>query len=284
VLLDLVWKLDLPFGDPVTGPQYLLGRAARRAGLTTVFNGEGGDQLFGGWTSKPMISAQLYAGLYGEDTREELFLRSYHRFHGLEEQLYTAEFRARVGGLGQRRASLRPYLQSGDATTFLNRVRLADLALKGSQNILPRMEQMAGAWGLDVRVPLFDRTLAEDSFRLPPQMKLHGACEKYVLKLILQEHLPRDVVRRPKSGMSVPITDWVLGPLAGLLQDLLGPQALARRGLFRGEYVARLRRGQDEPNETRRRRVGERLWALAMLEAWLRVFIDGRGRRPGGAV
>ena len=83
--------------------------------------------------------------------------------------------------------------------------------------------------------------------------------------------------------MSVPITDWVLGPLAPAMADLLGPKALARRGLFRNEYVERLRQGQNEPNETRRRRIGERLWALAMLEAWMRTFIDGRGRRPGGA-
>ncbi|MCI0458048.1 MAG: asparagine synthase C-terminal domain-containing protein [Gemmataceae bacterium] len=282
ILMDLVWKLDLPFGDPVTGPQYLLGREARRAGLTAVFNGEGGDQLFGGWTSKPMISAQLYADLYG-DSREEIYLRSYHRFYGLEDQLYTPEFRAQVGGPGQRRALLKPYLESGDAATFLNRVRLADVSLKGSQSILPRMECMSNAWALDARVPLFDRALAEASFTLPPQMKLHGACEKYVLKLGLQRHLPREVVWQRKYGMSVPITDWVLGPLAGTVEELLGPAALARRGLFRDEYVTRLRQGHNEPNETRRRRVGERLWALAMLEAWLRLFIDGRGRRPGGA-
>ena len=282
VLLDLVWKLDLPFGDPVTGPQYLLGRAASQAGLTAVFNGEGGDQLFGGWTSKPMISAQLYADLYGEDSREELYLQSYHRFRGLEGQLYTADFvrpgrwpRAAAGAA----ASLPPERECGDVP----------------QSHPPRRHRPEGLgehpaahgadgrrWALDVRVPFFDRELAEDSFRLPPQMKLHGACEKYILKLVLQEHLPRDIVRRPKSGMGVPITDWVLGPLAGPLGGLLGPQALARRGLFRGEFVARLRRGQDEPNETRRRRVGERLWTLAMIEAWLRVFIDGRGRRPGG--
>jgi asparagine synthase (glutamine-hydrolysing) len=284
VLADLVWKLDLPFGDPVTGPQYLLGRAARQAGLATVFNGEGGDQLFGGWTSKPMISAQLYADLYAEDSREGLYLRSYHRFYGLEEKLYTPEFRAQVGGPGQRRAHLRPYLESTDATTFLNRIRLADMALKGSQNILPRMERMANAWALDVRVPLFDRALAEASFTLPPQLKLHGACEKYILKLILQKRLPREIVWRRKFGMSVPVTDWVLGPLAETLAELLAPQALARRGLFRSEYIATLRQGHNEPNETRRRRVGERLWALAMLEAWLRVFIDGRGKRPGGTL
>ena len=114
-------------------------------------------------------------------------------------------------------------------------------------------------------------------------MKLHGACEKYVLKLALQKHLPREIVWRRKFGMSVPITEWALGPLAPALDDLLNPAALARRGLFRPEYVAQLRAGQDVPNEIRRRRIGERLWTLAMLEAWMRVFIDGKGRAPGGS-
>ncbi|PYO00183.1 MAG: hypothetical protein DMD91_11015 [Candidatus Rokuibacteriota bacterium] len=281
IFLDLVWKLDLPFGDPVTGPQSVLGRAAREAGLAAVFNGEGGDQLFGGWTSKPMVAAEIYAGLYAEDTRDETYLRSYHRFYGREDQLYTADFRAAVGGPGQRRALLRPYLESEHARSFLARVRLADIALKGCQNILPRAERMANAWGLDVRVPLFDRALAERSFTIPPQLKLRGATEKYVLKLALARHLPPDIVWRRKFGMSVPITEWALGPLAGLLEDLLGPRSLASRGLFRDAYVGRLRRGQNDPHETRRRRIGERLWTLAALEGWLRVFVDGRGRRPG---
>jgi asparagine synthase (glutamine-hydrolysing) len=284
VLLELVWKLDLPFGDAVTGPQYLLGRAAREAGLAAVFNGEGGDQLFGGWTNKPMVAAELYADLYEEDSREERYLRSYHRFYGREDDLYTPEFHARVGGPGQRRAHLRPYLSGDQAGTFLHRIRLADIALKGSQSILPRAERMANAWALDVRVPLFDRALAEASFALPPRMKLHGACEKYVLKLILQRQLPREVVWRRKFGMSVPVTDWVLGPLAPELEELLGSASLRRRGLFRPEYVERLRQGQNDPHEVRRRRIGERLWALAMLEAWLRVFIDGRGERPAGSL
>jgi asparagine synthase (glutamine-hydrolysing) len=283
VLDDLVWKLDLPFGDPVTGPQYLLGRAARQAGLSAVFNGEGGDQFFGGWTNKPMIAAEVYGPLYGRDTREETYLQSYHRFYGLEDELYTPEFRAQVGPPGQRRALLQPYLDGSQAMTFLNRLRLADVALKGSQNILPRAERMANAWGLDVRVPLFDRALAELSFTLPPRLKLHGATEKWILKRVLTPHLPREIVWRRKYGMSVPITDWLLGPLADVMEELLGPAALARRGLFRADYVTRLRQGQGEPNDTRRRRVGERLWTLAMLEAWLRIFVDRRGRPPEGA-
>jgi asparagine synthase (glutamine-hydrolysing) len=280
ILPDLVWKLDLPFGDPVTGPQYLLARAAREAGFSTVFNGEGGDQLFGGWTSKPMIAAELYAAVHGDDTREELYLRSYHRFYGFEDRLYTPEFRAQVGGPGQRRALLAPYLGSDRATTFLNRVRLADISLKGSQNILPRAERLTNGHGLDLRVPLFDRALAEASFRLPPQLKLHGAAEKYILKLVLQRHLPREIVWRRKYGMGVPVTEWVLGPLSSVVQDLIGPDALEKRNLFRPEFVEPLRQGENEPQEIRRRRIGERIWTLAMLEAWLRVFVDGRGRRP----
>lgn len=283
ILFDLVWKLDLPFGDPVTAPQYVLGRTARQDGLSAVFNGEGGDQLFGGWTSKPMVAAELYAGLYGDESREEAYLRSYHRFYGLEDELYTPAFRAEIGEPGQRRAVLSPRLHSDHASSFLGRVRLADLELKGSLNIAARAERMGSAWGLDVRMPLFDRQLAELSFRLPPAMKLRGATEKFVLKLAMQKFLPRDIVWRPKSGMCVPITDWVLGPLADQVDELLGPRSLAARGLFREELVSRLRGGQGDPGEGRRRRIGERLWALLMLEAWLRVFIDQRGRRPGAA-
>jgi asparagine synthase (glutamine-hydrolysing) len=276
---DVVHRLDLPFGDPVTVPQYLLGQAAREAGVSAVFNGEGGDQLFGGWTSKPMIAAEIYSGLYESESasREETYLRSYHRFYGLEDRLYTDDFKREVGPAGQRRAHLAPYL-SEHGESFLHRIRLADISLKGSQNILPRAERMANAWGLDVRAPFFDRELAEKAFCLPPELKLNGACEKYVLKLAMQRELPHEIVWRKKFGMSVPVTDFVLSePLAGLVEEHLNDQALARRGFFRPEFVRRLRAGQDAPGETRRRRVGEKLWALLMLEAWLRRFVDGAG-------
>ena len=277
---DLVWKLDLPFGDPVTGPLYLLGCAARAAGLSAVFNGEGGDQLFGGWTSKPMVAATVYGNLYEDEdlSREAQYLRSYHRFYGLEDELYSPGFHAEIGAPGQRRALLAPYLGGGAAHSFLGRVRLADIALKGSQNILPRAERMANAFALDARVPLFDRALATLAFRLPPQQKLRGASEKHVIKLALQKALPTEIVWRRKYGMSVPATGWLLGPLAARVEDLLGDEAVKRRGLFRPEFVARLRRGEPLPGDPRRRRIGERLWALVMLEAWLRRFVDRRGQ------
>ena len=95
---------------------YLLGRAARAAGLTAVFNGEGGDQLFGGWTSKPMVAAAVYGNRYeaAEESPGEQYLRSYHRFYGLEDALYAAQLKEAVDAPGQRRALLRPYLGQAD--------------------------------------------------------------------------------------------------------------------------------------------------------------------------
>jgi len=277
-VLDLARRLRSPFGDAVTGPQLLLNEAARSAGLTAVFNGEGGDQLFGGWTNKPMIAASLFDA--DNETLETMYLRSYHRFHGLERDLYTAEFLANIGNELDCRPLLAPYLSGDRATTFLGKLRLADLYLKGTGNIIPRMNAIAESCGLALKAPLFDRELTELAFRLPTRMKLRGNVEKVILKELMRGRLPASIVDRQKSGMCVPVTDWLFGPMRSVVDDFLGDATIRRRGLFRPEYVAKLRRGEDEPNETRRRRIGEKLWTLLMLEAWMRVFIDGGGHGP----
>ena len=271
-----VHSLDLPFGDAVTVPQVLLGQAAQALGITQVWNGEFGDQLLGGWTQKPMLAAALYAEDDAEP--EEQYLRAYHRFYGVEEQLYTPDFAQQVGGAGQRRAHLRPYLGDPGIADYLTRVRLADIALKGCQNIVPRAERIAAGLGLDVQMPLLDRQLAQYCLRLPPELKLNGACEKYALKLALQNKLPPEIVWRRKFGMGAPATDWLLGPLKEVVDEVLGEASLKKRGLFRPQFVTTLRQGRDHALETRRRRVGEKLWALLMLELWLRQFVDGRGQ------
>lgn len=278
-LEQIVWHLDMPYGDAVTGPQWLLARAAKAAGFESLWNGEGGDQLFGGWTSKPMVAAAVFGT--GDDgvSLEEQYLRSYHRFYGLEEALYAPAFADRVTP-GIRRAVIAKFLGSSRAQTFLNRVRLTDLSLKGSQNILPRAGRMGAAHGLDVNMPLFDRRLAAWSFTLPTELKLKGACEKYVMKLALQNALPESIVWRRKFGMSVPMTDWVQGALRPAVETHLSDERVRARGLFRPEFVRSLREGRDVASETRRRRLGERLWALLVLEVWLRRFVDARGRAP----
>jgi asparagine synthase (glutamine-hydrolysing) len=277
---DLVYKLDLPFGDPVTGPHFLLGRAARAAGLVAVFNGEGGDQLFGGWTSKPMVAAAVYGSEYGEETPEQQYLKSYHRFYGLEDELYSPGLR------GQRRRP-RPAARADRQVPRRRRRAHAAPPRPLDRHRLERLPEHPAARGADdqrarPRRPGAAVRPAARSLELHPatNLKLHGACEKYVLKLSMQKRLPGPLVWRRKFGMSVPVTDWLMGPLKPLVDELLGERAIRARGWFRPELVRKLREGEDVPSETRRRRIGEKLWTLLMLEAWMRRFVDQKGTAP----
>ena len=262
--------LDLPFGDGVVVPLMLLGKAASGQ-VETIFNGEGGDQLFGGWANKPMLAAELY-GDPGYD-REAAYLDTFHRFHGLTDRLYTPPMRERTADADVGHW-VRPALNEGGFASLLHRLRSANLALKGAQNIAPRAVQLAAAQGLKVRSPFFDRALTEWSFRLPPEWLLRGACEKYLLKRVAEAYLPTEIVWREKRGMGVPVTEWCLGPLRRDIERTLHPRQLKRDGLFDPRYVAALLRGEDQPGEFRRRRLGEKLWALYMFQLW-----QGTGRR-----
>ena len=262
--------LHQPFGDPVTVPLYLLGQAARNH-VDVVFNGEGGDQLFGGWANKPMIAAETYGGA-GYD-REAAYLATYHRFHGREDRLLTPEARIAIGDVDAG-AFLRPALDASHLPSLLHRLRAANIRLKGAQNIAPRMTQLAEAHGLSVRAPFFDLALAEWTFALPAEYFLRGATEKHLLKRAAQGLLPPDVIERPKRGMGVPATEWLLHWLSPVRREAarrMSRRRLRRDGWFDPAFVAALRRGHDDPGETRRRRLGERLWALLMLHVWMDV-------------
>lgn len=257
--------LSQPFGDGVTVPIFLLGQeAAGRAG--TIFNGEGGDQLLGGWTSKPMIAAELYGGT-GYD-REQAYLNTYHRFFGLTDQMYTEQAH-RMAGPADPGHWVRDALNAEGFSTLLHRLRAVNLWLKGAQNILPRATLLADAHGLRVHSPFFDRALTEWTFGLPSGLLLQGACEKYLLKKAAEPYLPPEVVWREKRGMGVPTTQWCLGPLKRELKRRLSPSRLKRDGWFNPATIKELRRGNDEPGQYRYRRVGEKLRALLMLHTWL---------------
>ena len=264
--------LEQPFGDGVTVPLYLLGQAAAKH-VSLIFNGEGGDQLFGGWTNKPMVAAELYAGK--DYDREAMYLNTFHRFYGFTDQFYTsyaqeAVDKVDVGGW------LRPALEAKGFRNLLHRLRAANLWLKAAQNIVPRATQLAAVHGLRVRSPFFDRTLIEWSFALSPKWLLRGVCEKYLLKRAAEPYLPSEVVWREKRGMGVPTTEWCLGPLRREVAHWLNPRSLKRDSWFEPKAVRALRRGKDGFGGVRHRRIGEKLWMLLMLHVWL----DTQDRPP----
>ena len=127
-LNSTVLALDLPYGDGVTVPLYLLNQAASQD-VSVVFNGEGGDQLFAGWTNKPLIAASIYGG-----TTDfiQLYLQTFHRLYDYTQQSFQPEIIDRIQSLDPA-DWITDALDPAFAPELLHRLRRASLMLKGDR-------------------------------------------------------------------------------------------------------------------------------------------------------
>jgi asparagine synthase (glutamine-hydrolysing) len=264
-LAETIVALDTPYGDGVTVPLFLLNRAASRD-VSVIFNGEGGDQLFAGWTNKPLIAASIYQSIQPETAKNftEQYLQTFHRLWGYESQVLNPEIRGIIDSFDPN-IWLDPALSgSGD---LLARLRRASLMLKGAQNIHPRATNLAVDRGLKVRSPFCDLPLAQWSLGLSGELCLQGACEKYLLKRAVADWLPEEIVWRTKRGMGVPLTPWCWQDWWTQLGTWLNPAALAAGGLWQPDLAARVALGQLS-GQIQGRRIGEILWLSIMWQCW----------------
>lgn len=265
--LDKVMSwLGKPNGDPLTIPNALLfERASEQVGV--VLNGEGGDPSFGGPKNLPMLLSELY-GQGDPFEREANYLRSHLKFYDdLREMLLPELWEPLAGHAVEKELS--PYLRT-PGQSLIQKLMQLNLLFKGAHHILPKVAAISYPFGVLARSPLFDREVVELALRLPPQLKLKGSVEKYLLKEAVRDLLPASVVDRPKSGMMVPVEAWFSGPLleeakARLLDGLAG------RGIFRRDYLERLIDGKLGGLRPRR---GVKIWLLITLECWMRSHWD----------
>jgi len=259
--------LDLPYGDGTTAPLFLLKQAAAQE-VRVVFNGENGDQLFAGWTNKPLIAHGVFSAEHpaGKETFEQHYLRTFQRFYGYEKLIFSPEMLDRI-----QSHDLSVYLQDAidpeTCPSLLARLRRASLMLKGAQNIQPRATALAFACGLWVRSPFCDPDLTAWTFQLPGELLLQGACEKYILKKASERWLPPEIVWREKRGMGVPLKVWYYREFWAAIGDRLNPNLLRSQNCWQPYLPDAMLSGQLGV-AMRDRYIGNNLWLLLMWQAW----------------
>lgn len=271
-LPEAVALLDCPVGDPLTVPNLLLARAAAADGLRVILNGEGGDPCFGGPKNLPMIIFELQRSSLDPRERAQAYLHSYRKCYSELPQLLTPAVHRALAVAPPLEDRVQPYLEAPQMRSYLNRLLLTNVRTKGAHHILTKVERLTAACGIEGRAPLFSRAIVAQSFLIPPELKLRGATEKWVLKQAVADLLPAQIIERPKSGMRVPVQHWLRGPLRDLAADtLLGARARSR-GLFQPAVIEAWLRGAGMAWP----RQGIALWMLVTLELWLRAFLDER--------
>jgi asparagine synthase (glutamine-hydrolysing) len=283
---------DEPFGDSSALPTYLVAREARRH-VTVVLNGDGGDETFAGydrfWAAllADRIPAPLRrlmgagAGVLPEGSHHYSPLRRLRRFLGKAarpevERIFGWSTFFDLPAIEELQpadryhpeqilSSFEDAFRASQGSTLLSRLLYLNTTTYLLDDLLPKMDRMSMAHGLEARSPLLDRPLIEYAATLPDACKRRGSKGKLILKRIGRELLPDGILDRPKHGFGVPLGDWFRGELRPMVQDLLLDAPRAGRHL-RPEAIRALAESHLGGHSDR----GHQLWTLLTLELWLR--------------
>nr|WP_144817207.1 asparagine synthase (glutamine-hydrolyzing) [Lysobacter ruishenii] len=292
-----------PFADSSQLPTHLVMRLARSQ-VKVALSGDGGDELFGGYShylNYPMVWRRRYsmplmvrrmigAGIeFLPVGAINLASRSLGRFSGGEllgdkvrtvgarlrefenfDDLYVAQRRVWGDAAGVVIGSSIP------ENIFDNRSRWPEIRERASRMmamdgliylpdcILVKVDRAAMAVSLETRAPFLDKEVVELAWSLPEGFKLHAGQEKWLLRRLLERYLPDPLVDRRKQGFSVPLDQWLRGPLREWAEGLIATDRLHREGFFDPTLIATAWRRHVEGQAN----LANQLWSVLMFQAW----------------
>lgn len=272
--VSAVYHCDQPHSDVSFLPTMRLSELAVQH-VKMVLTGDGGDELFGGYTK--------YTGYFqehGMDQPASDFAADYHRhitLFGEQEKrsLYTGAQSARVSGLDSSQVT-GDLLSKVPHFDRVNQALWLDVALLLPGNNLVKPDRMAMAVSLEARDPFLDKHLAEFALSVPGDLKIRDGVTRYGYKKAVCELLGEDLTYRPKRMFTVPIGEWFKDVLAGFTRGLLHSDRFLNRGLFEPAEVNRMLDEHEAGTTDHTRQI--RL--LLALEIWFRLFIDREELSP----
>jgi asparagine synthase (glutamine-hydrolysing) len=276
---------DEPFADSSQIPTFLVSRLAKQY-VSVALSGDGGDELFGGYTRYSRanrLRGWLPSGIPWIKNLTALFAQidkrrseSWLQLGELLAAQSDAEFylprvshwmRSESVVIGAERLSS-PFVrrvESLNTENFMLSMMAADTLGYLPDDILVKVDRAAMGVGLETRVPLLDHRVVSLAWRIPLFMKLRDGQSKWLLRQVLYRYVPRELVDRPKKGFSVPVAGWLRGPLRDWAEALLDERRLRCEGFFNPEPIRRIWLEHLEG----KRNWQYHLWDVLMFQAWL---------------
>ena len=295
---------DEPFADSSQLPTHLVMHLARRH-VTVALSGDAGDEFFGGynrylaapeawkrigWMPRGMrrllgdgmlaVPSDTLNRIAGPLTKRFGIAQPGDKAHKLGRRLATARdiddfFVSLVkewpNAEGMVVAGHIPpnLLDSRERWPKLHDPVARMMALDGltylPDDILVKVDRASMAVSLETRAPFLDRDVMEFAWRLPMSMKIRDGKGKWILRQLLDRHVPRALIERPKMGFGIPLDQWLRGPLREWAGDLLAEDRLRREGFLQPEAITSAWQAHLRGEAS----FGYRLWSVLMFQAWL---------------
>lgn len=293
-LVDSIPKyFDEPMADSSQIPSMLVAALARQK-VTVALSGDGGDEFFCGYQMYEKLALAQKLDMLGGMVYGISRLPGISRLGLLEKLPFS------VRTIAQNRdpryktqLCSDKYLSCVKRLTGTDEVRFDRETAYGVKNwqirrmlldmdtylpgdILSKVDRATMKYSLEARCPVLDRDVMEYSFRLPHSFKNHKGCQKYILKDIAYDYIPKELLERPKTGFSVPMDKWLRGPLKEKLTDYASESFLRRQGLLDAEATQALVQGwlrQGDGGSYTGSNYSRILWAFFILEQWYEEYI-----------
>jgi len=287
---------DEPFGNSSLLPAYCCARFAREQGMTRLFGGDGGDELFAGneryaaqgifelfgrlpsalqtllaTAVKPLASVPLARKAYSYVKQARVPLPDRMDSYAFlvrhdPAEMFNADFLAQVSTQEPLELKRAAYFAPEEAST-LNRMLYLDWHFTLHDNDLVKINTACRLAGIEIAYPLLDDALVELSCRIPTAQKLRGTTLRWFYKEAVRGFLPKTIINKKKHGFGLPFGVWTRSDqrLLTITDDAL--ESLKQRGWFQPAFLDQARQMHREAHAAY---YGELVWILTMLELWLR--------------
>jgi len=284
---ELVWHYDEPFGDSSAIPTYLLSELTRKH-VTVALSGDGGDELFAGYERfgaavalaryrklpPPFrrivegASVRLPESDQGAKIRRFLSRAALEPLDAYAEWISYVPAARREALLGRSDSVMQTYRNvwsESMGSAMLDRLQHLNIRTYLLDDLLPKVDRMSMAHGLEVRCPYLDHELMDVAFSLRPTFRARGMSLKRVLKKALEDLLPAEILYRQKHGFGIPLDRWLRADLGDHVERVLGASDARVKAHLDAKAV-------DEVivlHRSGRGREGHVLWTLLTLETFL---------------
>lgn len=287
----LVWHHDQPFGDSSAIPTFLLSQMTGEH-VKVALAGDGGDELFAGYwrfiaglalvrldrLPTPVRQAVLQLVRAGASFGPPALRRRLGRFRDGARKSMPDGYRSWVSYMpdelvhrlsGNRddwaAREYRRMWSDSEGSDPLDRLLNLNMRTYLLDDLLPKVDRMSMAHGLEVRSPFLDHEFVEFAARLPRSARTSGLILKRALKDAMRDELPREILRRSKQGFGVPLGSWFREDLNPYVRARLGSSAASVKRHLDGETIDRVVHEHSTGVEDHT----HALWALLTLEVFL---------------
>lgn len=286
--LDVIPNISKIYGEPFADssqiPTYLVSKLAKSK-VTVSLSGDGGDELFGGYTSYTKVS-DIWGNINGIplSLRKALRVASLpfdwnHKIHLVRHyvdakdsvELYlkgtnvVEKTDSIVVGARIPDYKMNIYQPGNFYDDVRDDIMLIDLLVYHPDDILVKVDRSGMAVSLESRIPFLDRDVVEFALSLPTEYKIMDGVQKRILKDVLYKYVPKEMMDRPKQGFAVPIAEWCrTGKLREWMEDSLSEERIRREGILDAKIVNKIKKEFVKTGRNSRL-----IWYLCVYEQWI---------------